>query len=118
VTDDLPCFSTRATKAHSIGNRIQAAFKDLQKVLASHTLLALSIRKSFAELALKYAVDATNLLLFAELLAVTRQALSGFLSMLTRRVGTTFNGTLVGKALFGLQKKLLAFTATLTALRI
>jgi hypothetical protein len=43
---------------------------------------------------------------------------TGALTMLTRGVGTPFDGTLVGEALLTLQEQFLAFATALTALGI
>jgi hypothetical protein len=76
---------------------------------------ALGIAEHFAELALEHAVDAADLLLFAQLRAVTGQALAGLLAVLAGRIGTALDGTFVSEALFAFEEELFALAAALAA---
>ena len=68
-----------------------------------------------AELALEDAVDAADLLLLAQLLAVVGQALAALLAVLARRVGAALDRALVSKALLAFEEQFLALAAALAA---
>ena len=62
MTNDLTGFSAGGTKTHTIGDGVQARFKQLKKVLTCLTFAAISLGECPAELAFEDAVNATNLL--------------------------------------------------------
>ena len=62
-----------------------------------------------AELALGDAVDALDLLLLAQLLAVVRRACGGGLAVLARRIGAALVAALVGVATLALEEELHVF---------
>jgi hypothetical protein len=55
----------------------------LKEILACLPLAAIGFSEYFAELALKHPIEAADLLLFTQLLAIARQALTRLLAMLT-----------------------------------
>jgi hypothetical protein len=118
VTHDLTRFRAGRAKTHAISDRIQAGFQKLQQIFARLAFFALGFDESAAELAFQNAIHAPDFLLGAQVHAVVGKPRAGFLSVLTRRIGTTFNGALVSKALFALEEQFLPFTATLAAFGI
>jgi hypothetical protein len=118
VTNYLASLGARDAKAHAIGHGVETCLKQLQQILAGLSLFALGIAEYLAELPLEYAVDAADLLLFAQLGAITGQPLSGFLAVLAGRVSTALDGTFVSEALLAFEEQLLALAAALAALGV
>ena len=76
MTNDLARFSAGDTKTHTIGNGVQTTFQQLQQVLTSLTATTICLGVDFPELALEHTVQTTDLLLFAQLHAITRHTLT------------------------------------------
>jgi hypothetical protein len=112
----LARLGARGAEAHAVGHRIEARLEQLQQALAGYPLGARRLGIGPAELALEQAVDAAQLLLLAQLLAVVRQALPALLAVLSRRIGAALHRAFVGKALLALEEKLLALPAALAAI--
>src|SRR5205814_1130171 len=114
----LARLGARSAEAHAIGHGVEARFEELQQPLAGHALGARSLGVGLAELALEHAVDAAQLLLLAQLLAVVGEPRAALLAVLARGVGAPFDGAFVGEALLALQEQLFAFPAALAALGV
>src|SRR5256885_8871308 len=114
----LARLGARGAEAHPIGHRVEARFEELQQPLAGHALGARRLGVGLAELALEHAVDAAQLLLLAQLLAVVGEPRAALLTVLARGVGAALDGAFVGEALLALQEQLLAFPAALAALGV
>ena len=84
VRHELPRFGARAAHAHPVDDVVQARLEQLQQVLAGRALALRRLGEVAAELPLEHAVDAAELLLLAQLLAVVGDAKTGLLSVLPR----------------------------------
>ena len=80
--DELPRFGARRAEAHPVDDVVEARLEQLQQVLAGRALAARGLGEVAAELALEHAVDAAQLLLFAQLVAVVRHAHAGLHAVL------------------------------------
>jgi hypothetical protein len=118
VAKHLTRLGAGRAETHAVAHRIQARLEHRQQVLAGDALAAFSTLVGQAELAFQNAVDAANLLLFAQLHAITGQAGTAFLAVLAGRIGAAFDCALVSETLFAFQEELFAFAAALTAFGI
>ena len=71
-----------------------------------------------AELALKQAVDAAHLLLFAKLLAEVGKPHSALLTVLTGRIAAALDCTLVGETFLAFEEELLPLSTALATLGV
>src|SRR2546429_1562922 len=118
MSHHLARLGARSAEAHPIGHRVEARFEELQQPLAGHALGARRLGVGLPELALEHAVDAGQLLLLAQLLAVVGEPRAALLAVLARGVGAALDGAFVGEALPALREQLLAFPAALAALGV
>ncbi len=117
----LARLSARGGKTCTVNRIVQPTFEQEQKVFAGNPLHARSALEIVTELSFKDEVDAFDLLLLAQLLAVSDQRLAAThrVAMLSGRLCTAFfNRTrrLVTPVTF--KKKLCTFTAAQAAHRI
>ena len=74
VRHELARFGARAAHAHPVDDVVEARLEQLQQVLAGRALALRRLGEVAAELPLEHAVDAAELLLLAQLLAVVGDA--------------------------------------------
>ena len=74
MADQLTCFCTRAAEAHAIHHVVEALLKKLQQDDAGGALPRRGLLVVVEELAFQHAVHLLQLLLFAQLQGVVRQA--------------------------------------------
>src|SRR3972149_1773297 len=110
--------AARSAETHAVGNVVEARFEQLQQPFAGDALGARGLGVGLAELAFEHAIDAARLLLFAQLLAVVREARTAFLAVLARGVAAPLDGAFVGEAFLAFAEKLLALPAALAALGV
>src|SRR5512138_2393829 len=113
----LPSFCMVGRKSQSVYDVVQPSFEQLQQILAGNALHARGLLVVAAELPLRQAVHALQLLLFAQLRPIVRKFSAPSLSVLTRGIGTTFVTALVGVAAIALEEELRVFPATEAANR-
>src|SRR5437879_5312626 len=101
MSNQLTRLLTALGEAHAVDHVIQPTLKCREKVVARDARQRTHLLEGVPELLLAEAVDALDLLLFAELLGVFRRlaATGGVLPVLTRSVRTTLDGTLFREAL-------------------
>src|SRR5262249_9533528 len=98
----------------AIDDVVEAALEQHQQVLAGDALHARRLVVVAAELALGDAVDALDLLLLTQLLAVVRQLLAPRLTVLAGRIRAPLQAALVGVAAIALQEELHVFSTAQT----
>src|SRR3954471_8443412 len=119
MPDQLPSGLAARGEAKPIHHVVETTLQRGEQIVARDTRKCRDAVEGVRELRLTHAVNALDLLLFAELLRVLRRlAPAGrVLSVLAGRVRTTLDGALLGEALGALEKKLRSFTPTLLAAR-
>src|ERR1043166_2848565 len=121
VIDELPRLASRSRKAGAIHGIVQTALEQEQKVLARDALLTRGALKVVSKLSFEDKVDALDLLLFAQLLAVPCQsfATTHRVAMLSRRLGPAFlDRTRRLVTAISLEEKFCTFAAAQAAHRI
>jgi hypothetical protein len=116
VPDKLSSLITGSCEAKSINHVIEPTLKQEQKVLTRNPFPALRLFEITTKLSFQQAVDATDLLLLAELDAVVGN-LGAPLTMLTGRIVPPFDGTLVRIATLSLKVELCIFSSAKPARR-
>ena len=76
MVDQLPCLPARGRKTCAVNRIVQAPLKQEQQVLTCNSLHARSAFKIVSELSFKNEIDAFDLLLLTQLLAVANQRLA------------------------------------------
>ncbi len=92
MVDELSCLPARGGKACAVNRVIQSPLKQEQQVLAGDSLHAGSAFEVVSKLPFKNEIDAFDLLLLAQLLAITDQrfAASHRVAVLSGRLRTAF----------------------------
>src|SRR3954467_7435838 len=101
----------RRAEPNPVGDGIKPRLEQLQQTLAGHALGACRFLVGAAELPLEQAVDAAQLLLLAQLLAVVGQAHAALLAVLAGSVRAPLDGALVSETFLALEEELLALPA-------
>jgi hypothetical protein len=94
----LPGLPTGRRKTQPIDHVIEASFQQAQQMFACNSLPANGHMIGFEELALLHPIDTTKLLFFSQLRTILGRPSSPGLSMLARRIASTFNGTFLSHA--------------------
>src|SRR5690348_6414075 len=92
---ELPGLTARGSESEAHQDVVQAALEQAEQILASHALLAAGLCVIRAELLLQNAVEATGLLLLAQLQPVLG-LLGAAAAVIAGRVGTALDAALVG----------------------
>src|SRR5262245_55344998 len=111
VPHQLARLGVVAGEAHPVDHVVEPALEQLDEVVAGHALPARRLVVVAAELALGDPVDALDLLLLAQLLAVVRPLAPARLAVLTRRIRPPLVAALVGVAALALEEELHVFAA-------
>src|SRR5215831_13249346 len=92
MINELPGLSARRRKTRAISCVIQAALEQKQKILARDSLLPGRALEIVSKLSFENEIDAFDLLLFAQLLAIAGQRLAApqRIAVLSGRLRTTF----------------------------
>src|SRR5690242_19419644 len=109
VAHELARLGVIAREAHAVGDVVEAALEELDQGVTRDARGLEGLVVVAAELALGDAVDALDLLLLAELLAVVRPLAAAVLAVLTRRIATTLVAALVRVATLSLEEELHVF---------
>src|SRR2546421_7329503 len=115
VQHKLPRLRTRGGQTRSPHHVVQAAFEHDDEVLTGRAFGACGLLKIIAELPLQQPVSALDLLLLAQLQAVSSDLRTPRLPMLPRHEVALLNGALLRKASQALQKQFLPFPAAQAA---
>src|SRR5690606_4773081 len=117
VADQLARGLAARREAHPVDHIVQAALEGREEVVARHARQGGHLLERVAELTLRHAIDALDLLLLTELLRVLAHlaAAGRVLAVLTRGIRTTLDRALLGEALRALEEQLRAFTPALPA---
>src|SRR5262249_44398589 len=121
MVDQLPRLAPRGREARAIHTVIKPALKQKQQVFTRDASLPRSPVEVIAELSFENKVDALDLLLLAELLAISGQRLSAAhgIAMLSGRLSAAlFNRTGRFVTAISLEEKFCAFAAAQAAHRI
>src|SRR5262249_18699830 len=121
VVHKLTSLTTRSRESRAIHAVIEPALKQKQKVLTRDSFLPCGPLEVISKLSFENEVDALNLLLFAELLAVTGERFTAAhgIAMLSGRLrAALFNRTRRFVAAISLEEKFCTFAATQAAHRI
>src|SRR6476659_9558734 len=110
VTHELPRLRTRCRQAEPIGDVIEAPFEQLQQRFAGDPPLPLGRFEVAPELIFQHAVNALDLLLLAQLHAVTDELRFARLAMLTGREVPLLDRALLRVAPLPFQEELHAFS--------
>src|SRR5712692_940621 len=113
VSHELACLAARRREAHAVNDVIQPALERHQQRLARDPGLLQHAVEDVAELLLRKAIDALDLLLLAQLLGVFGRLApaAGRLAVLARGVGAALNGALLRETARALQEQLRALAA-------
>ena len=74
MADELARFSSGRAEAHSVDDVVKPRFEQPQEVFAGRALAPRRLGEVAPKLPLEQAIGATQLLLFAQLLAIIRQS--------------------------------------------
>jgi hypothetical protein len=110
VANQLARFGVIRGEAHAVDDVVEAALEELDQRVTRDALGANGLVVVAAELLLGNAVDALDLLLLAQLLAVVRALAATALAVLTGRIRATLVPTLVRVATLSLEEELHVFT--------
>jgi len=110
VADQLARLGVIRREAHAVDDVVQAPLEQLDQRVTRDALGAQRLVVVAAELALRDAVDALDLLLLAQLLAVVRALAAAVLAVLTRRIRAPLVTALVRVATLSLEEELHVFT--------
>src|SRR5262245_44067443 len=109
VPGELARLGVIGGESHPVDDVVQPALEQDEQVVAGHSLHAQGLVVVTTELALGNPVDALDLLLLAQLLAIVGLLAATRLSVLTRCVGAPLDATLVGVAAVAFQEQLHLF---------
>src|SRR5690606_5385579 len=110
MANELTRLGVIAREAHTVDDVVEATLEELDQRVTGDAGLLERLVVVAAELALRDAVDALDLLLLAQLLAVVRALAATVLAVLPRRVRTTLVAALVRVATLSLEEELHVFT--------
>jgi hypothetical protein len=118
VPDELARGLAARREAHAVHDVVEAALERGEQVVARDALLGRDLLERVAELLLRDAVDALDLLLLAQLLGVLRHlaAAGRVWPCWPGRVGAALDRALLGEALRALEEQLRAPRAALRQL--
>ncbi len=105
------CFSPTCSKTKSVDYIIQTSLKENKKIFTGNTLHPVGLLEITTELFFKYTVYTTHLLFLAQLRPIIRY-FDPSLTVLTRRVSSSFDGAFICKAAFAFQREFHILPAT------
>ena len=110
VADELARLGVIAREAHAVDDVVEPALEQLDQRVTRDARRLERLVVVAAELALGDAVDALDLLLLAQLLAVVRALAAAVLAVLARRIRAALVAALVRVATLSLEEELHVFT--------
>src|SRR5690348_427735 len=119
MANELPCGLAARRKSQPIDHVVETTLERSEQIVAGDSRQRRDALERVVKLRLTHAIDALDLLLLAELLRILGRLAPtcGVLTVLTWRVRTSLDWTLLGEALGALEKELRSFPPTLFAAR-
>src|SRR5262245_18518176 len=111
VPDELPCLRTGGGEAKTVGDVVEPPFEQLQECFASNTASALRLFEVTTELILQHAVNALDLLLLAQLHAVSNELRLSRLAVLAGHKVALFKRALLRIAALAFEEQFDALAA-------